>query len=365
VGTDGRTLLTIGNDHVVRIWDVSADRLLGRLVGTRQRFVLGVAFGPDGSLHVAGETATRFAPDTFAPIGELRLDRSPVGGIAVSPDGARVVTGGFDREAVVWDLGTNQPVLRLRHDTMPWVTAVAYSPDGTRIVTGAGDYANRSGEARLWDAATGAVIAELDGHTREVMHVAFSPDGRTVATCSRDFKTRFWDAATGQPLGEPVTHTSWVHAAAISPDGKTLLTGSDKEQLVIWRLADRERLAEIVRHAGVVRAVGFTPDGRLYLTGSVDAMARVWDARTRRPVGPPLRHLSEVGTLAVRSDGRVLATGSTAGWARLWPLPAAGTRITHEWVETHTGQMIGPDDEIDALPPEVWHSRVTAAAVPK
>jgi WD40 repeat protein len=111
------------------------------------------------------------------------------------------------------------------------VSSVAFSPDGTRIVSGGFD-----NTVRVWDAASGQPIgAPLTGHTDPVLSVAFSPDGKRIASGGYDNTVRVWDGASGQPIGDPLTgHTDPVVSVAFSPDGNTIVAGSYDNTLRLW-----------------------------------------------------------------------------------------------------------------------------------
>jgi WD40 repeat protein len=130
--------------------------------------------------------------------------------------------------------------------------------------------------ARLWDGATGKTIATLEGHTRPVRAVAFSPDGARVLTGSDDNTARLWDASTGKTVAALDGHTDAVWAVAFSPDGAHVLTGSFDKTARLWDAATGKTVATLEGHTGPVRTVAFSPDGARVLTGSEDHAARLW-----------------------------------------------------------------------------------------
>ena len=175
---------------------------------------------------------------------------------------------------------------------------MAFSPDGRLLATAGSD-----GTARLWDPATGEHLRTLTGHTDRVMGVAFSPDGRLLATGGDDGTARLWDPATGEHLRTLTGHTDAVRGVAFSPDGRLLATGGDDGTARLWDPATGEHRRTLTGHARQVLGVAFSPDGRLLATAGGDGTARLWDPATGEH-----RH-TLTGTLAGSVGWRSARTG--------------------------------------------------------
>src|SRR5262249_18979965 len=172
------------------------------------------------------------------------------------PDGRTLAAASLSGSARLWDVASGEPRGEpLRHPTPAWVMAVAFSPDGRTLATGGGDFESpkRRGEGLLWDVAGGRLLTRLQGHAREVIAVAFGPDGRTLATGSRDSSARLWEVATGRP-GPVLAHRDWVTAVAFSPDGRRVLTASRDGTAHLWDAATGQSAAPALRHEAAVLA---------------------------------------------------------------------------------------------------------------
>jgi WD40 repeat protein len=212
-----------------------------------------VAFLPNGKTLASGSddgTIRFWGAATGKEIRSLAGPEDAVAGVAFSPDGKTLASvGGVTTR--LWDVGMGREIHQwtratlTRGDTPPRVHSVAFSPDGKMLASGIGSF------VRVWDVATGKAITTLRGHEGLVVinSVAFSPDSKTLASGSgpssfmdsgEEKCIRLWDLSTGKEVGAWGGHPDGTHSLAFSPDGKTLASGGDKDVL-IWRTAAAKR----------------------------------------------------------------------------------------------------------------------------
>jgi WD40 repeat protein len=242
----------------------------------------------------------------------------------------------------------------LLHHT-DWVWAVAFSPDGRTAVTGSKD-----GTARLWEVAGGQQIGAPLHHGYPVWAVAFGADGRLVLTGSgtqdgQRGEARLWDARTGKPCGPAFAEGGAIPVVAFRPDGKALVT-TGPAQAQLWDPASRRPLGPPLRHPGAVLTAAFSPDSRWLLTGGADRTARLWDAATGRPApGEPWRHSGQVLAVAFSPDGRTALTGAAVqddhdrvagGEARLWDVAGGRQRALLRHRGPVKAVAFGPDGRL-------------------
>ncbi|OWT43263.1 Pfs, NACHT and WD domain protein [Pochonia chlamydosporia 170] len=212
------------------------------------------------------------------------------------------------------------------------VESVAFSPDGKTL---ASTYWNEK-TIRLWDTATGIRQQTIKGHSSAVRSVAFSPDGKTLALTSH-FETtiRLWDIATGIQLQTLKGHSDIVGSVAFSPNGKTLASGSNDKTIWLWDTTTGIPQQTIEGYSSAVRSVAFSPDGKtLALTSYFEPTIWLWDTATGIRQQTIEGHSSAVRSVAFSPDGKTLAlTSYFETTIRLWD---TATGIQQQTLKGHS-----------------------------
>ncbi|MBW3624059.1 MAG: hypothetical protein KY468_11685 [Armatimonadetes bacterium] len=226
--------------------------------------------------------------------------------------------------------------------------SLAFSPSGPWMAVGEAAPIGRQSRITLWDSQTGLKHAEMKGHGEATQAVAFSPEGRILATGGRDNAVRLWDAASGQPIHTLAIPDGWVTSMAFSPDGRLLAVGGGagkNSRVRLWEVPTGSLKSVLKGHAGNVSAVHFTRDGQRLISGSWDGSVRVWETSS----GQFLKSLSagpeSVTALALTSDDRLVAAAGMEGTILLWDL---ATGQLQKKLDGHTSTIHGvafsPDD---------------------
>lgn len=317
--------------------------------------VFAVAFNPDPNnpmVASAGQDQTiiLWDPTTGQPLGQpLRGHREPVWTLAFSPDGKTLASAGRGKRIILWALDSDSspddesPLARKIGDVLIGHTAairsLAFSPDGKLLASGSDD---RS--IILWDVETQQPLDQpLKQHDGAVSSLTFNPDQNILASGGEDKAVILWDLSRQEPLAPPLTeHTSWVNDLAFSPDGQILASGGEDHTIILWDVAKKQPLRAPLRaHQAPVRGLAFGPDGHLLASSSNDKSILLWDVAAGQPQDLPLTgHSHWVYDVAFSPDGQYLVSGSSDHTVILWevnPQPRFGQVLVEHPVISQSG----------------------------
>jgi WD40 repeat protein/serine/threonine protein kinase len=203
---------------------------------------------------------------------------------------------------------------------------VAFSPDGKRVASASATLFNTMGEIKIWDRQTGRVIHTLHRHFGPAVGVAFSPDGKRLVSAGWDRTVMVWDAVTGKWLRTLSGHREYVSCVAFSSDGKLIASGSGDRTVKVWDAATYQELHTLHGHVKGIYGVAFGPGSKLLASASGDRTVRVWDPTTGKELHVLCGHAGPVLGVAFRRDGGRLASAGGDGTVKLWD-PAAGRHV--------------------------------------
>jgi WD40 repeat protein len=200
--------------------------------------------------------------------------------IAFSPDSQKLVSGGNDREVILWDLTKpkypSQILSESHHGKSDnshtrRILSLAFCPDGNFVAS-----SSRDETIRLWNLETKEVYI-LGGHDNQVHSIAFSPDGQTLASGGFDNKLKLWDIQTQKCVHTFEEHEDRILCVAFHPDGIGLASGGHDKKIRLWSISNKKCIRILEGHKGAIESIVFCPKGGILVSSSQDQTIKIWD----------------------------------------------------------------------------------------
>ena len=346
---DHLILATAGTDRNIKLWNGTSSAENTILPISRKWQLQSLTLSPDGRL-LAWAYLDYLHQRAWITVWDVEKGRvvhtlSGHSCVAFTADGRYLVAATGDPivgpgEVTVWDMTTGKPKVwkgddgkdfsALRGDSRA-ITSVAFRLDGKQLAVGSGGNltdnmvgygsARKPGEVRIWDLETGKLVRQLTGHQQAVTAVDYSPDGRYLASASRDRTVKIWNAATGEEV-HTLTHVDDVLAVAYSPDGRYLASAGRDKTVRLWDVKTWKEQYTLRGHNAQIRSLAFSPNHRRLASGAGDrgmnGEVKIWDLETGQELLTLADNEGELAGLAFSPDNKRLYSGSRGGALRVW-----------------------------------------------
>ena len=261
---DGNRIATASIDGTVKLWDAASGRLVRNI----------------------NADAAAVPPGLGPLLPLLGISRIPIMCVELSPDGRHVAAGSFAPKlpfknspgvVTVWDVEAGEQVLKFENQ-LGVVLSLAFSPDGRYIASSS---INPDNSFVVSDAKTGKVVKVVRGHRSQVHRLRQSPNGQLIVASDTDGTVKIWDAARFTLVRSIDAHPAPVIGLAFAPDGLQFVTGGDDGAVRLWETATGKLVRNLVGHTGSALGVAFSRDGKLIASAGFDKTVRLWDAVDR------------------------------------------------------------------------------------
>jgi len=306
---NGKLLASGGWDNTIKVWDLKKKKLVFEL-----------------NNHTGGITSLAFHPKNLF-LASTSLDSSiRVWGIKI--EGMGLQSGNTSNQNNYYASSTNSknsdtndytifPALTIKKAHNNWINTIAYSPNGRYLASGGWDNL-----IKIWDAQTGNCVKTLKGHQSAILDIKFSKDGKTLISSSQDETIKFWSIASGKLVHQITGHSGWIMSISLDAKESILASGGSDETISLWDIATKQDTAlEINRflgHKDYVRSLDFSPDGNILASGGDDNKLKFWNLKTGKEIYEIEGHTSWVRSVKYSPDGKLVASAGDDQKINLW-----------------------------------------------
>ena len=244
ISSDGRFIASGSTDNSVRLWDLKTGAPVGQPMQGHTDSVLAVMFSPDSLWLASGSDDKAVRVWDVATQSSSNQDplvcRDKVMSVAISPNGQLIAAGDASGGISIWHSETGQPACESLDTSTKLFVSISFSPDGRFIAAGGYSLGLKENFVQTWNISTGKKVLDLSGHTDGVWSVAYSSNGRLIATGSYDSIVRLWDAGTGAPIATLTGPSGQVYSVTFAPNDWYIVSGSGHGKIHIWTLSQVE-----------------------------------------------------------------------------------------------------------------------------
>jgi WD40 repeat protein len=303
-------LWSVEDPGVLRQWNVTTGRLLGSAFLSDLETLW--SFSADARVLISASDEVSLWDTASAGLITTIPQPSWVTAVALWNKPALLATGHDDGIVRLWEAATHKLLRELEGHNGP-IGALAYSPDGRRLAS-----AGEDRHIRIWDVSDGQLLGILTRHTDRIGSLAWHPDGRLLISAAWDRTARIWDTQDFQPIILLNTHADQVTAIALSADGTLLACADSAHTIHIWDPVAGTELHVLKEHADEIRCLAFSPDGTRFASGGAEQAIHLWEPRQGCLVSGRGRPVSKRTNLVVSNDGARLASTCGGVHLRAW-----------------------------------------------
>ncbi|PAX52573.1 nSTAND1 domain-containing NTPase [Brunnivagina elsteri] len=321
---DGKTLVSAGDDNIIKLWDIQQGNVIVNILG-HSNGILNVNFSKDGKTIIsAGADQTIRLWELKDLPQTIQANQGQIYSVNINPQANLIATSGNNTTIKLWQF----PSLKLRQTLEGYnksvyghsqeVQSVAFSADGETLASASKDW-----YIKLWRTRDGYMIKTITGHQDQVNSVSFNPKGDILASGSKDKTIKLWRVKDFRLINTLTGHTGEVFGAVFSPQGDTIASASMDTTIKIWREKDGKLLQTIIGHKKPVNNISFNPQGDILASASSDNTIKLWKKNQTGRFATPayktlLGHRDAVLGVSFSPDGQIIASASRDRTIKLW-----------------------------------------------
>ncbi|MFM7317080.1 MAG: protein kinase domain-containing protein, partial [bacterium] len=285
------------------------------------------------------------ARTSVAEVAKIQGNLDRIFAVDISPDGKRIATGDIHSGVKLWDAATGRKLNDLAGH-INWVRTIAFSHDGRWLATGSGGSIGKDGKpavgddnsVRLWDAKNGNAIRIFEKNKEPILAVAFSKDDQEVISCGDDDNVKLWQRDSGKLIQNMLGHWDDVHCVVFIPERHFAVSGSEDGGIRLWDLDRGTELRSFSGHEGSVESIVCTSDRKFLVSGGKDATIRIWDFNSGKKVREFKGHVGEVNCIKITPDDGYIIAGGSDGIIRVFDF---STDTQYAALEGHNQAVLG------------------------